>query len=374
MVSFASSPVHSSLTAGQVIKIKDGIGFSAEDCADLADLSKIGIGFDPAAMRQLATFSMDALQSTVTTGSIGTPLQFLQTWLPGFVNVITRLRNIDSLVGITTLGNFEDEEVVQGILEQTGKAQPYGDVNNVPFSSWNTNFERRTVVRFEEGLQVGRLEDMRASRMRVNSAESKRGAAALALEIQRNYVGFYGFNSGNGRTYGFLNDPNLPNYVNVAATGTGSTTTWSTKTFLNICADIRTAVSALRTRSGANIDPMKTATVLAIASASVDYLATVSDYGISVRQWIKETYPQMRIENAPELDSANGGANVFYLYAETVADTGTDDQNVWVQAVPMRSMLLGVHPTAKGYVEDYANATAGVMLKRPYAVVRYSGV
>lgn len=373
MVSFASSHVHSSLTAGQVIKNKDGIGFTAEDCGDIADLAKIGIGFDASAMRQIAAFSMDSLQSTVTTGSIGTPLQFLQTWLPGFVNVITRARNIDTLIGISTLGSFEDEEVVQGILEQTGKAQPYGDVNNVPFSSWNTNFERRTVVRFEEGLNVGRLEDMRASRMRVNSAESKRGAAALALEIQRNYVGFYGFNSGAGRTYGFLNDANLPNYVNVANPGSG--TTWAVKTFEQICADIRTAVAALRTRSGANIDAMKTKTVLAVASAAVDGLSTNNSLGSqSVRQWIAQTYPQMRIENAPELDSANGGANVFYLYAESVADSGTDDNNVWVQAVPMRSMLLGVHQTAKGYVEDYANATAGVMLKRPYAVVRYSGV
>lgn len=358
MLNVSASQVHSNLTPQQIMK---GFSFTAEDCADYADLSRIGIGF-----------AQDALQATVTTGSIGTPIQFLQTWLPGFVNVITQARNIDLLIGISTLGAFEDEEVVQGILEQTGKAQPYGDVNNVPFSSWNTNFERRTVVRFEEGLQVGRLEDMRAARMRVNSAESKRGAAALALEIQRNYVGFYGFNSGDGRTYGFLNDPNLPNYVTVANPGGG--TTWAAKTFLQITADIRTAVAALRTRSGANIDAMKTPTVLAVASAAVDQLSTVSDFGISVRKWISDTYPQMRIENAPELTSANGGANVFYLYAESVADNSTDDGRVWIQAVPMRSMMLGVHQTAKGYVEDYANATAGVMLKRPYAVVRYSGI
>lgn len=367
MNQLTASRVLSNLTPKQIAA---GFNFTAEDCADFAELAKIGIAFDTKALREAV--GMDSLQSTITTGSLGTPVQFLQTWLPGFVNVITQARNIDLLTGIATLGAFEDEEVVQGILEQTGRAQPYGDVNNVPLSSWNANFERRTVVRFEEGLQVGRLEDMRAARMRINSAESKRGAAALALEIQRNYVGFFGFNSGAGRTYGFLNDPNLPNYVNVANPGSG--TTWAVKTFLQICADIRTAVSALRTRSGSNIDAMKTPTVLAVASAAVDYLSVVSDYGVSVRQWIAQTFPQMRIENAPELNSANGGANVFYLYAEQVADSGTDDGRVWIQAVPMRSMMLGVHQTAKAIVEDYANATAGVMLKRPYAVVRYSGI
>ncbi len=66
------------------------------------------------------------------------------------------------------------------------------------------------------------------------AAESKRESAGLALEQQRNAVGFYGYNSGNNFTYGFLNDPNLPAYMTVAATGTGSSTLWSTKTFLEI--------------------------------------------------------------------------------------------------------------------------------------------
>jgi hypothetical protein len=37
-------------------------------------------------------------------------------------------------------------------------------------------------------------------------------------------------------------------------------------------------------------------------------------------------------------------------------------------------MALGVEKRAKSFVEDYANATAGVMCKRPYAVVRFTGL
>jgi hypothetical protein len=47
---------------------------------------------------------------------------------------------------------------------------------------------------------------------------------------------------------------------------------------------------------------------------------------------------------------------------------------VWVQVVPAKFQALGVEKQAKAYVEDYANATAGCMLKRPYGVVRYSGI
>lgn len=338
------------------------------------DLRRLGIGVDMAVATRLnaAYFEaqgMDSLQASVTAASMPTPLQFLQTWLPGFVAIITQARKIDDLVGISTVGSWEDEEVVQGILEMLGTSTPYTDAGNVPLSSWNLNYERRTVVRFEEGMSVGKLETARSAKARVDNAATKRAAAALALEIQRNRVGFYGYNGGDNRTYGFLNDPNLPAYVGVAGG------TWATKTFLQITADIRSAMSALRSQSGATIDPVKTATTLAVASDCVDFLSVTSDFGNSVFDWLAKAYPRCRVESAPELNDANGGANVFYLYAETVDDgNSTDDSRVFIQAVPAKFQVLGVENRAKATLEDYTNATAGILCKRPYAVVRRSGI
>lgn len=337
------------------------------------DLAKIGIALDEKTVQKMMN-SMDSIQGLVTTASISTPIQFLQTWLPGFVAVATAARKIDNLVGIDTMGSWEDEEVVQGVMEATGISVPYGDYTNLPLSSWNVNFERRTTIRFEEGMRVGTLEEARASRMNVNSAQGKRDSAALALEIQRNRIGFYGYNNGANRTYGFLNDPSLPAYVTVAATGTGSTTTWSTKSFLNIVGDLRTAIVALRTQSQDLIDPETTPITLALPTACIDRLSTVSDFGISVRDWLKATYPNIRPVSAPELNAANGGANVFYLYADKVQDNSTDNGQVFSQIVPAKFRVLGVQQLVKGYEEGYSNATAGIMVKRPYAVVRYTGI
>ena len=61
------------------------------------------------------------------------------------------------------------------------------------------------------------LESARAARLLVDDAGMKREAAALHLEINRNAVGFYGFNSGDNNTYGYLNDPGLGSYLEVAA-------------------------------------------------------------------------------------------------------------------------------------------------------------
>lgn len=345
---------------------------------DLAALAALGISFDQRDIRDMfAAVAMDAnvLQPTIGAGTIATPVQFLQNWLPGLVRTITKARVIDELVGMTVGGSWEDEEVVQQVLEPTGSAVPYTDLGNIPLASWNPSYERRTIVRFEQGLMVGRLEEDRTARIpNLNTASEKRTSAALALEILRNRVGFYGYMSGAGRTFGLLNDANLPAYVTVANTGTGPSTLWSTKSFLNIAADIRIAAAALRARSGSTLDPARTALTLAVSSAAIDFLATTSDFGMSVYDYIAKTYPKMRIVAVPEFDGANGGASVFYLYADTVDDGSSDGGRTFDQIVPAKLKSLGVEQKAKSYLEDYTNALAGVMTKRPWAVVRYSGI
>lgn len=340
----------------------------ADVMAAYPDLPLLGIGLDEKTLGQMVeAVGMDALEPTVTTGSIPTPIQFLQNWLPGFVHVITQARKIDELVGITATGSWEDEEVVQGVLELTGTSVPYADLSNIPFSSWNANYERRTVIRFEEGMQVGRLEEARSARARLNSGANKREAAGLALEIRRNDIGFLGYNAGANRTYGILNDPALPAYAGLP---NGA---WPSATFLEITADLRSMFAALRSQSGDTIDPMETPTTLGIASDVVDYLTTVSDFGISVREWLSKTYPKCRVVSVPQFNDANGGDNVLYLFAETVNDQSTDDGRTFSQLVPTKFQVLGVQQLVKAYVESYSNATAGVLLKRPYAVVRRSG-
>ena len=353
------------------------VASDAVDSGFVRELAALGINISQRQVQQMQNLyaggvGMDDLVSTVFPGTVGTPLQFLQVWLPGFVRAITAVRSIDILVGISTVGSWSDEEVVQGVLEPTGKAVPYTDYSNIPLSSWNPSFERRTIVRFEQGMRVGALEEARAAAMNINTANEKRGAAGVSLEIARNRIGFYGYNGGAARTYGFLNDPSLPAYYTVAA-GVGGTT-WATKTFLEITADIRGIMARLQSQSAGNIDPRRTPITLALPNAVAQYLTVTSEFGNSVESWLKTTYPNTRVETAPELDGANGGANVMYAYADEIQDGSTDDNRVWAQMVPAKFQMLGVEKQAKAIVEDYVSATAGVMLKRPYAVARASGI
>lgn len=361
--------------ADRLSKNKPVIAMDSADVERYKDLEHLGIGFTDKYLRDAPdVYGMDDVQGGVYTPSGGAPIQFLQTFLPGFVRAALAPRKIDEIVGIQTIGEWHDEEVVQPVLETLGDAVPYADLSPVPLSSWNAAFERRTVVRFEKGIKVGTLESARASAMRLDSASAKRTAAANALHIQRNLIGFRGYNDGNSRTFGLLNDPSLLPYETVADGAAGSPK-WSKKTFLEITADLRNAFTQLEIQSNGVVDARNTPTVLALPTGASNFLSVVSEMGISVEQWLTETYPKNRRVTAPQFQKANGGADVFYLFAEEVyGDDSDDDNRVFIQVVPATFMALGIENKSKGIVEDYTNATAGVMCKRPYAVYRGTGI
>lgn len=344
-------------------------------------MKKLGFGFTPGAALDMARaygagIAMDSVQGGITTPAIPGLIQFMQFWMPGQVFVMTAAREIDNLIGLATMGEFSDEQIVQEMLEPAGYPRPYSDFGNSPLADWNLVFPYRTIVRFELGMRVGILEEERSAKVRVNSGQAKRESIGENLEVTRNLIGFFGYNAGNNNTFGFLNDPGLPAYVTVAE-GASGFTEWSTKTFLEIQADLLAAFVQLRTQSKGNINAKRVATVLALPTNAIDLLSTTSDFGVSVLEWLEKNYPMVRIQDAIQLDTASGNAvgdGAFYLYAERVGGRSTDDGAVWVQAVPMKFRVLGVQKLTKGYQEDYANATAGVMLKRPWAVVRYLGI
>lgn len=332
-----------------------GIGYSAEAYADIKNYS--------------CKYGMDAAVPMVTTPSISTPAQVLQHWIAEAIEVVTAAREIDTIVGRTIAGNWADKEIVQRVLERTGRPRPYGDDTDIPLSSWNSNFESRDIVRFEEGCMVGILEQERAGKMLISAETEKRAAAAEALAIEMNNVGFYGYNSGANKTYGFLNDPNLPAYVTVAQ-GAKSDTKWSTKTYDEICTDIRTAMNALRAKTGNLFRPERDPAVLSVSVSCMEYLSIQNDMGTrSVYEWIQSMYPCVRVESAVQLDGANGGENIFVLHAETL-----NGKRVMDQYVQEAFRLLGVEKKAKGFLEDYSNATAGVLVRQPIGVVRYTGI
>src|SRR5574344_2698929 len=72
-----------------------------------------------------------AFDSLTGGGSGGVPgyvsREALETWLPGTLRAITTVRNIDEIVGITTIGDWQDEAIKLRGIETAGQAALYGD-------------------------------------------------------------------------------------------------------------------------------------------------------------------------------------------------------------------------------------------------------
>lgn len=362
-----NTPVRLELAPNQVRKFKfDGYAKVTEN-----DLKTLGISMDEAVKPEVIrnrNYAMDASVPLQTAATISNPVQFFQYWEPEAVEIVTAAMKIDDIVGRTIAGNFEDEEIVVTVMERTGSAHPYTDTANINLASWNQNFMARSIVRFEEGLEVGYLESLRASRMRIDTHKEKAAAAALSLAIEHNNIGFYGYANGLNKTYGLLNDPNLPAYQTVAEGSSG--TSWSGKTFNEITSDIITAVSQLVNQLGGLFDPIRDGFTISMALQSTQFLNTMNELGTkSVSQWISDTYPKCRIVAAVQLNEANGGENVMYLHVDSL--NGKPVVKQYVQDV---LRLVGVEKRAKVSVEDYASATAGVVVTQPLGFVRYSGI
>ena len=243
--------------------------------------------------------------------------------------------------------------------------------------SYNTNFVTRSNVRFEMGIKTGRLEDARAARMRVNPYAEKRTSLAEAAAIELNAIAFYGYDSYDvslnptgGATYGLLNAPELPSATALASTGTGSATTFSSKSYTAMCNDFITAMNALRVNTGDNFDPAVDGVVCAIASSAFQYLDKQNDLGTqSVREFVMKQYPGLRFVSVPELDNMGGtGVHGMYFICDTLGGSACSNQ-----FVTSLLRLLGVEPKMKGTLEGYTFSTAGFIGLQPLGFLRYTG-
>lgn len=341
-------------------------------------LSKFGISWDSVgmlrAMKEVnseielenkARYGFDAAPTLLSTATISTPQQFLQAIMPDVVEYITQARVADELFGRTIFGEWRDNSIIVPGIELTGIARMYGDKTNLNLASWNPFFEERHIVRFEQDLEVDRLEEERAAAMRFNSIAIKRDAVSISLAVALNYVAFYGFNNGRNQTYGLFNDPALLPYRTVPGGQTLMEMDYDEQSqfFIGL-------ISQLRSQTGTNIDPRNAEMTLAIAANAYDALWRQNTQGNrTVFQFLAENFPNLRIIPVPEMNDANGGVGVAYLWAERIGNTKT--MNQVIQTV---IRFIGMERKAKGIRESYSNATAGMIVKLPIAVVRVTGV
>lgn len=354
-----------SYVSGRELKRRGALQVTDSMKVHSAELAAMGIGLVPARPH------LGAMDSAIT-GPALTPgyvrADLMRTIMPGVIRELTQVTLLDEITGVTVAGNWEDEELVWLTAGAIGKAEMYGDLSNIPLASWNPGTEARGVIRGEQGFIYGLLEEKRQSAAGFNTAEEKRRSVRLSLEQFRYQIGWFGFAGAGVPVYGLLNDPGLGAYQTLA--------TWVGANFATITGQLQALFSALEAQAGGTIrDDTAMTTVLPLGYRKYMGVANVAAAsGQTVRQWIEENFPNMRILYAPEFVAANGGANVVYVFADSVGDGDGAENRVIEQLVPTKYQLLGSETRVKGYIEDATNATAGVIVTRPWGVVRGTGI
>lgn len=343
---------------------------------DDESVHRAGYGGNKDAIKSF-TASMDAAAFHQIDFNMNALGQFFQFWQSGTVRAVTAPRNAEKILGYTQAGSFETETVVVRSLELHGGVSLYGDLSDVDRVSYTSVYPYRHSVRFQTGLETSLLEDKRQAAIGISCIEEKRAAIRRAFAINENAIALFGFNGGSNRTYGLFNDPNLEPYQTLP-NGASASPLWSSKTWLEKVNDVIVSINRLVINTNTGFNPLNDAFCWVIPASVQTRLAELNDLGTkSIHEWLKDTYPMMRIETLPELTALNGGVDAWYMFADKSLDVddSTDDGQVISILTQTRMFLVSSLPNEGGGIsEKYACSMAGTLVKRPILVVRFSGV
>lgn len=312
----------------------------------------------------------DSIQPSQYPATNFVPYQFLTNLDPNYIaNLMLKLVG-EEVLGSRIFGDWFDESVIFQAIEHQANPQLYTIGSNIATSDVNINFEERNVVRIQLAMMGNQLGIQRVSKINLDLVAELRKAAMRGIALRLDQITFNGFDDGGNKTYGLLNDPLLfPTFPLAFGDWTSPTATFAT-----ITADIRSMAQELLTRSLNNVDAEQEPTTLAVASDSYSALAYATDFGMSVRKYISDTYPMMDVIAVPRFNQAIGGLNAVYLMADSFNDGYSPNSEVISNIYQSKFRVMGNSIEYTGTVrESYMAATSGVTVRRPQLVVNAAG-
>jgi len=315
--------------------------------------------------------ALDAQPVLLTTPNAGIPAWFTTFVDPEIVRILQTPNLGAQILGEKQMGAWTDQTFYIQVVENTGYVNSYGDFNAGARSEVNVDWEARQEYKFQTIIEYGDLEVERAALARLNLVSEKQISAAKTLDKFLDFT--YHFGVANLQNYGLLNDPSLP----AALTPTtkvglaGSTTKWVNAGAINataadIYADFQLMFNALSTTSGGRITA-NSRFKLVLPNNVAGALTAVNSFGITIRAFIKESFPNVEIVIDPRYATVAG--NVVQLWAMDFDgnDTGFCAFNNKLREFPVVRAL-------SAYSQKRAAGTWGAIIKYPLAVSQILGI
>ena len=283
---------------------------------------------------------------------------------PRVIEVLTAERAYRKIAPEVKNGDFTTSFTQFRSIEFTGETTPYGDYDGNGQVSTNANFPTRAQYRFQTTLRVGDLEQKMNAEAKIDLFAEKQRSASIALDIDFNRFALYGVEG--KAVYGLLNDPSLN--ASITPVSVGGQTAWTSKTATQEMADIAKLMGTLYGQAGGHIDG-STNTKLLVSPQTDALLDKVNDYGITCREMIKKTYPNMTIITVPELYNSTLGTSTIMVLADEilgqpVVEFGYTDKYY-------------AHEIVRGlsfWEQKISAGTYGAIVQLPFAIATMTGV
>lgn len=307
----------------------------------------------------------------VTQTNNGVPLWMLTYFDPKVIEILTTPLRAEKIFKPEKRGDWTNPIMQFNLIEHTGEVQPYGDYTEHGGVGINVNYPTRQSYTFQTMATWGDKQIAEYGKAKINYHQQKEIAAAKTIKIAHNTIWFYGV--AGITNYGILNDPDLPT-PSAPLTYTPSGTplvTWVQKATdpdgaLAIYEDIRLLYTNIVTASEGLIsmdDKMK----LVISNNRATYLAVKSRFNVSVKESLKEAFPNMEIVTAPEYSTMAG--ELMQLIVEEVEGVPTG-----ILAYTELERSHGVVRGASSYKEKKSAGSWGSIIFRPFGISGMLGI
>jgi len=218
--------------------------------------------------------------------------------------------DLTGIVNVNTDGDMWDVGTVFYSMDEVGKAKFIGgNTFDIPYADAVMDQKTQGYHLAAIGYEWNTQEMQRSAKLGRALSSDKAGAARKSAAAFKRSVAMTGRTPGAATSEkgwsGLINNASVPT-ANVTADGTGSTTTWATKTPDQISRDIWSAVNAIETQTGET----HTATTVLLPTAKLRYIeqTRMSDTGATILAYIR--------------GNRDGGENITFKPVRELAGAG----------------------------------------------------
>ena len=261
--------------------------------------------------------AMDAQPSLNMTANTGIPSLFTTETFPEITRAIVTPMRAAEIYSERQSGDWTTNLVQFPFVESTGEVSAYHDYSQAGVVGTNMNWETRQPWLYQTWTEWGERETDIAGRGNISLVAEKNIASISVLNKTQNQIYLFGVQG--LKNYGVLNDPDLPPAIQPTKKTGGGTTWQSTNDPIEIYNDFVKLFGQLSEQMGGNVS-MDNPLVVVIPTGLQQCLSYKNQYGVRIREMLKEDYPNMRIEALPELGEklSNGklSSNMMQMFVE----------------------------------------------------------